>query len=424
MDLRRIISYAILATPRFLNVAIAILFVPLMYQFWGDGYSLYVTVGALAGFATAFAQPMITLRYDKSEKLSGCSDTSFIIIFSCMYIAIFLPITLPYLVWLNKSPMEAIAGSLFPLATGVLLLARSPLYKVNRARTISIIDTIFTIVKIPLGYYILKHFEMAQISLFVIFYEACCFLETVILLLFTRKKIDPSLSIIRQSHKLMTTMLKRRGNLFHFASSHFLDVLLGTSDRLILASMTSPKNLVIYSFGLTVASGLHIVPFQINSQLQKKFFETTTLQEKKELIVRNVFELLTYLLLPLILFFFTGKIFLNFWLSETFTDFEINVIFQLSIVLMISAIFSILSVPFNHFLQSVHHFKTLHRNSFIATFLLISAIYFGFMLFGLLGAALASVAANCVKLTLTMLSSLYHLKSAPCISEKKILENK
>ena len=121
MDLRRIISYAILATPRFLNVAIAILFVPLMYQFWGDGYSLYVTVGALAGFATAFAQPMITLRYDKNEKLSGCSDASFILVFSCMYIAIFLPITLPYLVWLNKSPMEANSRVTVSTCNGVLL---------------------------------------------------------------------------------------------------------------------------------------------------------------------------------------------------------------------------------------------------------------------------------------------------------------
>jgi hypothetical protein len=128
MVLRPIISYSILATPRFLNVAITILFLPLMYQFWGDGYKLCVTVSTLAGFATAFAQPMITLRYNKSEKLSGCSNSSFILVFSCMYIAIFLPITLPYLAWLNKSPMEVIAGSLFPLATGLLLLARSPLH--------------------------------------------------------------------------------------------------------------------------------------------------------------------------------------------------------------------------------------------------------------------------------------------------------
>lgn len=350
-EIKRLAGYLVLVAPRAANVILTLVIAPLFFKMWGAEYSFYVSVAALGGFASIVAQPTITRYYQSTIDRSSVSTA--LQAYALSYVALVLPPLWIYLSSLNESAANIGAGLLFPLVTGGLLVARSSFYKFSQARLSAAIEVFFLILKIPLGYILATESIVPNVSGYVYYFAFCCLLEILVLARLCAIRFE------REVFENQTIASFFRGGyrqFFQVAGIGLAEVLFGSLDRILLTSYYRLDDLVLYSFSLTAATLLYVLPTQINSQSQAQYFLLKDPTSAWNLIRRNSVDIMIATILPYVVFLIAGEGLTNLWLGRVLSASSIREVYICACALMAGAVANSLCGPLSNYLQSRSRF--------------------------------------------------------------------
>ena len=130
----------------------------------------------------------------------------------------------------------------------------------------------------------------------------------------------------------------------------FIVTVIGSIDRLWIAKIEHPENLIKYSFALTIAALFHIVPGQIGLVYQPAYFKLRTGPEQVSLLFRQVRDIAIYSCLLFAVFLALGEVLLAIWLGHVLSEIELEQVKSLAIILASGVILNMLFAPIQQIL--------------------------------------------------------------------------
>jgi len=349
---RRLIASFFLSTPRVLNIALTLWIAPLFFKLWGDDYAFYLTVGIAASFASIVAQPVVNKYY---ERITGDTDVaSALLAYFTAYLIALLPVLGIFALMQDSSPIQVLSIVLFPLFVGALLVVRASYIKFSRQRISAITEALFLVIKIPCGYLLAAIDILPNVTAYTFYFSVCCAVEVWVLLTFASDKT-----------RMLSKCLQRVKVFYRSDPSRFLlsmaivvtEVSFGNIDRIVLSSLHRPNDLVLYTFSLTAATVLYLLPSQINAQSLSVFYRLASEREAWRLILKNWLDLAVVTIVPFFIFLSFGKWAIDLWLGQVLTPEDILIVYQCTAVLMGAAVINCMCTPLINFLQSRGQFK-------------------------------------------------------------------
>lgn len=400
-EIKRLAGYLLLVAPRAANVFLTLVIAPLFFKLWGAEYSFYVFVAALGGFASIVAQPTITRYYQSSVDRSSVSTA--LQAYALSYVVLVLPPLWIYLSSLNGSAEKLGAGLLFPLVTGGLLVARSSFYRFSQARFSAAVEVFFLVLKIPLGYLLATESIVPNVSGYVYYFAFCCLLEILVLarisaIRFERKFFEnqPIASFFRGGYRPF----------FQVAGIGLAEVLFGCLDRILLTSYNRHDDLVLYSFSLTAATLLYVLPTQINAQSQAQYFLLKDAARAWNLIRKNSVDLTVVTVVPYVVFLMAGEGLTTLWLARVLSASSIREVYICACALMAGAVANSMCGPLSNYLQSRARFSDV----FLSTAACVPAFFIGLVVAirmeGIVYIGLAASLAHFLKFILILFAAL------------------
>lgn len=389
--------YALLSLPKVVNLLLVFIITPLFYKLWNESYSYYITIGVFAGFSTIVAQPVLLRYYEKRNEEESINLTVSIFAFLVLYVFLICVPLSCYLYKIGYSVEENVVCLLFPLTSGMLLLSRAKFYKLSKASEAAFYESVFLIIKIPIGYYLAVSSIITSVLQYAFYFEICCLLE-VALLLFVRKEI--SVDIIESCRRASQLYTRRYYDLIKIIAVALTEVMFGNLDRFTLIATHRSNDLVLYSFALTAATLLYIIPTQINTQSQPMYYNCQNEDDVLHIIRRNIRDLLFVGFVPFTVFLVFGHQFVMLWLGEVIKQEDVTSVYVASVVLMAGAVLNTFCGPFYNYLQSRNKFNLIWSNTTLSTIVFIFLLLLSLNLDGILVIAIASAFSHIVKLGL------------------------
>lgn len=401
IEIKRFAEYLILVAPRAVNVFLTLVIAPLFFKRWGAEYSFYVSVAALGGFASIVAQPMIIRYYQSSVDRSSVSAA--LQAYALSYVALVLPPLWIYLSSLNGSAEKLGAGLLFPLVTGGLLVARSSFYRFSQARFSAAVEVFFLILKIPLGYLLASESIVPNVSAYVYYFALCCLIEILVLARLSAIRFERELF---ENQSIASFFRGGYRQFFQVAGIGLVEVLFGSLDRILLTSYSRLDDLVLYSFALTAATLLYVLPTQINAQSQAQYFLLKDSARAWNLIRKNSVDIATVTVLPYVVFLMVGEGLTTLWLSRVLGASSIQEVYMCACALMAGAVANSMCGPLSNYLQSRARFGDV----FLSTAACVPAFFIGLVVVirmeGIVYVGLAASSAHFLKFTLIFFAAL------------------
>jgi O-antigen/teichoic acid export membrane protein len=347
---KRLIQSFLLVTPRVLNIVLTLLIAPLFFKLWGDDYSFYVTVTMAGSFASIVGQPVINRYYEYGSKYVSIGEALYA--YFVAYFILIVPALGIYLWILDDSGAQMLSTVLFPLVIGALLVVRASYFKFSRQRQSALIETIFLIIKIPCGYALAYSSVIANVTTYTFYFALCCMIEVWVLVAYATDKS----SIFSDSGQRIKNFYGSRFKRFAIGSAIcFAEVLSGNIDRVMLSVFERSHDLVLYSFSLTAAAILYVLPSQINAQSQHKYFKLESKEHAWRLILRNWSDLAVVTIIPVVVFLYVGEWLTGLWLGRALTPDTILVVYHCSCVLMCGVVINCFCSPLINYLHALGH---------------------------------------------------------------------
>ncbi|MCA3174205.1 MAG: hypothetical protein ING36_01505 [Burkholderiales bacterium] len=400
-SLKRLISHFFLVTPRVANIIFTLFFAPLFFKLWGDEYSIYITVSMLGGFAAIVAQPVIVRYYQANHY--ELTIAAALIAFVFLY-AVFMSVPVGfYLYRLDNLGESLFSGILFPLVTGALLIARSSYFRYERQKVSALCETMFLITKIPLGYLLAYSEILKNVNSYILYFVFCCCVEVLVLAAYAS-----------DSSRLSRSSIMNLGNIFSqkyqvmalVAAIAIVDVLLGNLDRVMLTAFRSPNDLILYSFSLTVATVLYVLPAQINTQSQGKYHHLRSDEDAWQLIGKNMSDLALVAVLPCFIYFILGEWLTTLWLGRVLDLHVLQNVYKCSCVLMVGAVLNSFCGPFSNYLQSRGRFGWVCTSTALSVMVFFALLLFAIQMPEIIYIAVAATLTHLFKFMLICMVAL------------------
>ena len=391
--------------PKIMNLFFTVFLTPLFFKFWGESYSIYVVLLSLIGFSSVLAQPLLIGYYhnknaDFPNSINLVLATYFIFFFFILFFPFFL-----YLRSLNYEILFIILGTLLPLLSGGLLIVRASYYFHNKLVFNAMLEALFLLMKLPLGYLLITQYSLYEISNYLIYFEIVCFIEITTLVIFAKDSVSLNINSI---FLYLKRNLREIKGLAILAAVVFCEVLIGNYDRLLLAHVGQKSNLIVYSFSLSAASVLYIVPAQINTQSQGNYIKNVT-KGVSILLKSDLISIFLVTAIPFTIFVLEGRWVIELWLGKVLENNQIEMVYKLSIIAMTGAILNSLSGPFNNYNISTRGYKVIGYITYFCLFFLIIFGTIASYFFGMIYLAWTLVVMQLIKLILNFLVAKHRL---------------
>ena len=341
-------SFLITVIPRLLHIGLSLLFVPLLYAHWGEAYALYVTALALVGFAQIVGEPLQLIYYGLQQDGVRRIFALFVVALVSIYIVTLAPAMVAYGIFIEASLKATICFILLPLFSAAQQFGKACLIHHNKIIRTSLLESLGLLAKFPLGYMLIKAGYLPFATDYLFYFcgvSACEVLVAGWVVKSSRKDISPvnSLSLVNQLFGRLRTF----GQLSFLT---FIVTVIGSIDRLWIAKMEHPENLIKYSFALSIAALFHIVPGQISLVYQPAYFKLISGPEQVSLLFRQVKDIAIYSCLLFAIFLVLGEVLLAIWLGNVLSAIELAQVKSLAIILASGVILNMLFMPIQQIL--------------------------------------------------------------------------
>lgn len=339
----RLAEFVVIAVPRLLHVLLSLIFIPLLYDFWGEEYSLYVTAFALVGFAQIIGEPLHLIYYEAHESIKRNAFLVFLVVLLLLYLVILAPMIFAYGLFIDAEMQTILSFAMLPLFSAAQQFSKSCMIYHGKISGAALIEVTGLLVKFPFSYFLILQGVFTSVQAYLVFFCLVSLLETAISSVLIRSTAN---QILGTQHKISLKFLFERIHMFGtLALLTALVALIGSIDRLWIAKTEHPDSLIIYSFALSVAALFHIIPGQINMLYQPVYFQINESHGQVKLMVRQFRDIALISILSFIAFFFVGDFLLNFWLGHVLLESDIGEVMSLALFLIIGVILNLMFVP-------------------------------------------------------------------------------
>jgi len=335
--------FLVTVVPRVLHVLLSLLFIPLLYSFWGEDYSLYVTAFALVGFAQIIGEPLHLIYYELGELIKRNTVVLFLIAMLLFYSFILAPVIFGYGAFIGAEPLTIICFVFLPLFSAAQQFAKACLIYHNRASSTAIIETVGLLLKFPVGYFLIQAGLLPTVQSYLLYFCFISLWEAFITGVLVRSLASTA---SRKHQEISLNFLFGRLCTFgQLAMLTTLVSLLGNMDRLWIAKTEHPENLIKYSFALSVAALFHIVPGQIGMVYQPVYFRIKNANGQVALLFRQLRDITFFSGLLFVAFLVAGHHLLDFWLGRVLPAGDIDEIMSLALILILAVVLNMLFMP-------------------------------------------------------------------------------
>ena len=341
-------SFLITVIPRLLHIGLSLLFVPLLYAHWGEAYALYVTAFALVGFAQIVGEPLQLIYYGLQQDGFRRIFALLIVALASIYMVVLAPAILVYGIFIDTSLQALICFILLPLFSATQQFGKACLIHQNKIIVTSLLESVGLLVKFPLGYMLIKSGHLPFVTDYLLYFCGVSACEVLF-----------SGWVVQSSHKSMffvhspPSVNQLFGQLRTFGQLSlltFIVTVLGSIDRLWIAKIEHPENLIKYSFALSVAALFHIVPGQISLVYQPAYFKLRSGPEQISLLFKQVRDIAISSCLLFAVFLSLGEALLAIWLGDVLSEAELELVKSLAIILASGVVLNMLFIPIQQIL--------------------------------------------------------------------------
>ena len=319
-----------------------------LYANWGEAYALYVTAFALVGFAQIVGEPLQLIYYGLQQDGFRRIFALLIVVLASIYMVVLAPAILVYGIFIDTSLQALICFILLPLFSATQQLGKACLIHQNKIIVTSLLESVGLLVKFPLGYMLIKSGHLPFVTDYLLYFCGVSACEVLF-----------SGWVVQSSHKGMffvhspPSVNQLFGQLRTFGQLSlltFIVTVLGSIDRLWIAKIEHPENLIKYSFALSVAALFHIVPGQISLVYQPVYFKPRSGPEQISLLFKQVRDIAISSCL-LFAVFLSLKKHLAIWLGDVLSEIELELVKSLAIILASGVVLNMLFIH-NKYLSS------------------------------------------------------------------------
>ena len=375
-------NYMMPISAKIILALIAIVMVPLYIKYWGiELYKEYILVLSFMAYANIITNPMNNFILKLKSQIGQIKFYEILSINMSLLIVVVLPFVSLYL---YTSHEKTYIYLLIILTIGLISLnglLRTIFISINKINLFSLFDIIFSILKLPLSFYIaylLSSSKQEHFIIFFVLYLIFFLIENLAAILYLRIKnvFERKLQFLYVIQKLILS----RNSFIYFVLVVMLEVLIGTFDRLYLIKYATSNDFLVFTIALTIVSSFYLVVNPINSQALPVFFEKKIIEEKSNLIKVYYKEILFALIPMILVYILIGNFLIDFWLKDTVNRQLKEYIYLISLFLIIGMVFNSLSGSLQNFLVSNTREKSLFYNNILFACILIPSLVLSYSL--------------------------------------------